>query len=169
MSNIYNLESTADLLPALDKLHELIQLMQGIISSLFFKPKNGFIGFCVFVLGLHLTAANVRQWTSCSSAVCFWSTWNPATGVSESEPHWVYCSKFLLGGLNHLTLCLEQLDERDFLSAEEYLATRNITNLLVRKAEMVFTSHLAYWWAHTHTHAHAPMHTHAHTRQLGEE
>lgn len=36
MSNIYNLESTADLLPALDKLHELIQLMQGIISSLFF-------------------------------------------------------------------------------------------------------------------------------------
>ncbi|XP_075881413.1 polycystin-1-like protein 2 [Nelusetta ayraudi] len=93
MSNIYNLESTADLLPALDKLHELIQLMQG---------------------------------------------------VSESEPHWVYCSKFLLGGLSHLMLCLEQLDERDFLSAEEYQRTRNITNLLVRKAEMVFTSHLAY-------------------------
>lgn len=29
MSGIYKLESTADLLPALDKLHELIQLMQG--------------------------------------------------------------------------------------------------------------------------------------------
>lgn len=72
--------------------------------------------------------------------------------MSESEPHWVYCSKFLLAALSHLMLCLENLDERDFLSAEEYHKTRSIANLLVRKAEMVFTSHLAYWSAHAHTH-----------------
>lgn len=76
---------------------------------------------------------------------------NPAAGVSESEPHWMYCSKFLLAALSHLTLSLENLDERDFLSAEEYHRTRSIANLLVRKAEMVFTSHLAYWSAYTHT------------------
>lgn len=35
MSNIYQLESTADLLPALDNLHELIQLMQGNNSFFF--------------------------------------------------------------------------------------------------------------------------------------
>lgn len=29
ISEIHRLESTADLLPALDRLHELIQLMQG--------------------------------------------------------------------------------------------------------------------------------------------
>ncbi|XP_029283576.1 polycystic kidney disease protein 1-like 2 [Cottoperca gobio] len=65
-------------------------------------------------------------------------------GESESGPHWVYCSKFLLAGLCHLLMCLEKLDEKNFPSPQEYQQTLNITNLLVRKAEMVFSSHLAY-------------------------
>nr|XP_046245454.1 polycystic kidney disease protein 1-like 2 [Scatophagus argus] len=93
MPEMHRLESIADLCPALDKLHEFIQLMQG---------------------------------------------------ESESDPHWVYCSKFLLAGLCHLMMCLEKLDGRNFLSPEEYQQTLNITNMLVRKAEMVFTSHLTY-------------------------
>ncbi|KAM8893905.1 polycystin-1-like protein 2 isoform 2-T2 [Spinachia spinachia] len=65
-------------------------------------------------------------------------------GESESDPHWVYCSKFLLAALCHLLMCLEKLDERQFLSAHEYQQTVNLTNLLVCKAEMVLSSHLVY-------------------------
>ncbi|XP_056881813.1 polycystic kidney disease protein 1-like 2 [Takifugu flavidus] len=93
LSDVHRLESTADLLPALDRLHEFIQLMQG---------------------------------------------------ESESDLHWVYCSKFLLAGLSHLLMCLEKLDGKNFSSPEEYHQTLNTTNLLVRKAEMVLTSHLAF-------------------------
>ncbi|XP_070825753.1 polycystin-1-like protein 2 [Chaetodon trifascialis] len=93
MSEMHRLESSTDLCPALDRVHEFIQLMQG---------------------------------------------------ESESDPHWVYCSKFLLAGLCHLMMCLERLDVKNFPSPYEYQQTLNITNLLVRKAEMVFSSHLAY-------------------------
>ncbi|XP_038557671.1 polycystic kidney disease protein 1-like 2 isoform X2 [Micropterus salmoides] len=93
MSEIPRLESTADLFPALDRVHEFIQLMQG---------------------------------------------------ESESDPHWVHCSKFLLAGLCHLMMCLEKLDEKNFPSTQEYKQALNTINLLVRKAEMVFTSHSAY-------------------------
>ncbi|XP_034384503.1 polycystic kidney disease protein 1-like 2 [Cyclopterus lumpus] len=65
-------------------------------------------------------------------------------GESESGPHWVYCSKFLLAGLCHLLMCLVKLDEKHFPSAQEYQQTLNTTNLLVCKAEMVFSSHLAF-------------------------
>ncbi|XP_073320377.1 polycystin-1-like protein 2 [Pagrus major] len=92
-SEVNRLESPADLCPALDRVHEFIQLMQG---------------------------------------------------ESESDPHWVYCSKFLLAGLCHLMMCLEKLDAKNFPSPTEYQQTLHITNLLVRKAEMVFSSHLAY-------------------------
>lgn len=68
-------------------------------------------------------------------------------GENESDPHWVYCSKFLLAGLCHLMMCLGQLNEKNFLSPLEYQHMLNTTNLLVRKAEMVFSSHLAYWSA----------------------
>ncbi|XP_030269688.1 polycystic kidney disease protein 1-like 2 [Sparus aurata] len=93
ISEVNRLESAADLCPALDRVHEFIQLMQG---------------------------------------------------ESESDPHWVYCSKFLLAGLCHLMVCLEKLDAKNFPSPAEYQQTLQITNLLVRKAEMVFSSHLAY-------------------------
>ncbi|KAG8001601.1 Polycystic kidney disease protein 1-like 2, partial [Nibea albiflora] len=63
---------------------------------------------------------------------------------SESDPHWVYCSKFLLAGLCHIMMCLEKLDGKNFPSQDEYQQALNLTNLLVRKAEMVFSSHLAY-------------------------
>ncbi|XP_042266749.1 polycystic kidney disease protein 1-like 2 [Thunnus maccoyii] len=65
-------------------------------------------------------------------------------GETESDPHWVYCSKFLLAGLCHLLVCLEKLDGRSLPSPQEYQQALNITNLLVRKAEMVFSCHLAY-------------------------
>lgn len=81
---------------------------------------------------------------------------NHVTGESESDHHWVYCSKFLLAGLCHLLMCLEKLDVRIFQTPEEYQQVLNITNLLVRKTEMVFSSHLACWSAlrptqHTNT------------------
>ncbi|XP_056232679.1 polycystic kidney disease protein 1-like 2 [Seriola aureovittata] len=91
MSGTNTLESTTDLCPALDRVHEFIQLMQG---------------------------------------------------ETESDFHWVYCSKFLLAGLCHLLMGLEKLDGKNFPSPEEYQQALNITNLLVRKAEMVFSSHL---------------------------
>ncbi|CAK6973388.1 polycystic kidney disease protein 1-like 2 [Scomber scombrus] len=93
MSEMHRLESTADLYPALDRVHEFIQLIQG---------------------------------------------------ETESDSHWVYCSKFLLAGLCHLLMYLEKMDERNFQSPHEYQQTLNITNLLVRKAEMVFSCHLTY-------------------------
>ncbi|XP_029904166.1 polycystic kidney disease protein 1-like 2 [Myripristis murdjan] len=93
MSELSGLESASDLRPALDRVHELIQLMQG---------------------------------------------------ESESDPHWVYCSKFLMSCLSHLLLCLERLDGKNFPSQDEYQQALNITNLLLRKAEMVFSSHMAF-------------------------
>ncbi|XP_008291325.1 polycystic kidney disease protein 1-like 2 [Stegastes partitus] len=92
ISNTERLETTADLCPALDKLHSFIQNMQG---------------------------------------------------ETESDPHWVYCSKFLLAALSHLLTCLEKLDAKNFSSPGEYQQILSLTNLLVRKAEMVFSCHLA--------------------------
>lgn len=82
---------------------------------------------------------------------------NPVKGESESGPHWVYCSKFLLAGLCHLMMCLDKLDGKNFQSPQEYQQTINFINLLVRKAEMVFSSHLAYWSALPSTHKHTVM------------
>ncbi|XP_047437020.1 polycystic kidney disease protein 1-like 2 [Mugil cephalus] len=93
MSNVSQLETTADLWPALDKVHEFLQLMQG---------------------------------------------------ESESDPHWVHCSKFLLVGLSRLLTCLGRLDPNSFPNPYDHQQALNITNTLVRKAEMVFSSHLAY-------------------------
>lgn len=87
------LESSADLCPALENVHEFIQLMQG---------------------------------------------------ETVSDSHWVYCSKFLLCALCHLLQCLEKMDPKNFPTTYEYQQLLSTTNLLVRKAEMVFTSHLAY-------------------------
>ncbi|XP_034536415.1 polycystic kidney disease protein 1-like 2 [Notolabrus celidotus] len=93
ISAVGTLECGTDLCPALEKVHEFIQLMQG---------------------------------------------------ESESSPHWVHCSQFLLTCLCHLVMCLEKLDEKNFPSVHHYKHTLNTANLLVRKAEMVFSSHLAY-------------------------
>ncbi|KAK5617940.1 hypothetical protein CRENBAI_024468 [Crenichthys baileyi] len=92
MSEILRLEASYDLLPALNRLHMLIQYIQG---------------------------------------------------ESESDNHWVYCSKFLLAALCHLLMNLEKLDAKNFSSQDEYQQVLNTTNLLVRKAEMVLSSHLA--------------------------
>lgn len=76
------------------------------------------------------------------------------TGESESDHHWVYCSKFLLAGLCHLLMCLEKLDGKNFPNPEDYQQALNLSNLLVRKAEMVFSSHLACWSVPQRTHWH---------------
>lgn len=80
------------------------------------------------------------------------SVCDPVKGESESDPHWVYCSKFLLAGLCHLMMSLEKLDEKNFPTPQEYQQILSLVNLLVRKAEMVFTSHLAYWSEPLSTH-----------------
>lgn len=67
------------------------------------------------------------------------------SGESESDHHLVYCSKFLLASLCHLLMCLEKLDFRYFATLDQYQQALNYTNALVRKTEMVFSSHLAYW------------------------
>ncbi|KAM4597041.1 polycystin-1-like protein 3 [Fundulus diaphanus] len=64
-------------------------------------------------------------------------------GESESDNHWVYCSKFLLASLCNLHMNLEKLDAKNFSSQDEYQQVLNTTNLLVRKAEMVLSSHLS--------------------------
>lgn len=87
------------------------------------------------------------QWI-CAFALCVCGS---NKGESESDLHWVYCSKFLLAGLCHLLTCLEKLDGKNFSCPEEYQRTLNTTNVLVRKAEMVLTSHLTYRSEHKHT------------------
>ncbi|KAM9408281.1 polycystin-1-like protein 2 [Pholidichthys leucotaenia] len=62
-------------------------------------------------------------------------------GESDSDPHWVYCSRFLLTGLCHLLMCLEKVDEKTFSSPAEYQQVISLTTLLIRKVEMVFSSH----------------------------
>lgn len=44
-------------------------------------------------------------------------------------------------------MCLEKVDEKHFPYPQEYQQVLNITNLLVRKTEMVLSSHLASWSA----------------------
>ncbi|CAJ1049792.1 polycystic kidney disease protein 1-like 2 [Xyrichtys novacula] len=92
ISMVGALECSADLCPALQRVHEFIHLMQG---------------------------------------------------ESESNPHWVHCSQFLLAGLCHLVMCLEKLDSNNFLNPYNYNQTLDMAYHLVRKAEMVFSSHVA--------------------------
>ena len=89
-----------------------------------------------------------------SKVYAFAPVCRPVEGENESDPHWVYCSKFLLASLSHLVMCLEKLDDKHFPSPQEYRQTLSVANLLVRKAEMVFSSHLAYWSALQATHKH---------------
>nr|XP_046201047.1 polycystic kidney disease protein 1-like 2 [Oncorhynchus gorbuscha] len=65
-------------------------------------------------------------------------------GLSESEPHWVYCSKFVLYFLHHLSMCLERLDESAFPTPEARQHILNTVHLLQKTSEMVSTSHMAY-------------------------
>ncbi|XP_055756313.1 polycystic kidney disease protein 1-like 2 [Salvelinus fontinalis] len=65
-------------------------------------------------------------------------------GLSESDPHWVYCSKFVLYFLHHLSMCLERLDQSAFSTPEARQHILNTVHLLQKTSEMVFTSHMAY-------------------------
>ncbi|XP_064841165.1 polycystin-1-like protein 2 [Oncorhynchus masou masou] len=65
-------------------------------------------------------------------------------GLSEGDPHWVYCSKFVLYFLHHLSMCLERLDESAFPTPEARQHILNTVHLLQKMSEMVFTSHMAY-------------------------
>ncbi|XP_029950415.1 polycystic kidney disease protein 1-like 2 [Salarias fasciatus] len=63
-------------------------------------------------------------------------------GETESDPHLVHSTRFLLAGLCHLLMSLEKLDVKHFSSMEEHQKIFSLANLLVRKTEMVFSSHL---------------------------
>ncbi|CAL8362048.1 unnamed protein product [Gadus morhua 'NCC'] len=64
-------------------------------------------------------------------------------GEGESTPHWVFCSRYLLLCLAHLLQCLEKLDVKNFHSPADSQQLFDITNQLLRKAEMVYTCHKA--------------------------
>ncbi|KAK0156326.1 Polycystic kidney disease protein 1-like 2 [Merluccius polli] len=64
-------------------------------------------------------------------------------GETESTPHWVFCSRYLLLCLAHLLQCLEKLDVKNFHSPADSQHLFDITNQLLRKAEMVYTCHKA--------------------------
>ncbi|KAJ3594292.1 hypothetical protein NHX12_006623 [Muraenolepis orangiensis] len=84
------LESTYQLPMALDKIHQVLQLMQG---------------------------------------------------EGESHIHWVFCSRYLLLCLAHLLQCLEKLDAKNFHSPADSQHLFDLTNQLLRKAEMVYACH----------------------------
>lgn len=65
-------------------------------------------------------------------------------GESESHPHWVFCSQFVLSCLRHLSVQLERLDPKSFSCPGEHQQVLHTSNLLVKKAEMVCSSHVAY-------------------------
>jgi len=81
----------------------------------------------------------------------------PPAGEGESNPHWVFCSRYVLLCLAHLLQCLEKLDVKHFHSAEDARLLFDTTNQLLLKAEMVYTSHKAAWYTvyilYIYTHA----------------
>ncbi|XP_062327815.1 polycystin-1-like protein 2 [Osmerus eperlanus] len=66
-------------------------------------------------------------------------------GESESHPHWVFCSQFVLSCLHRLSMSLERLNPGIFSSPEEHQQLLSTSSLLLKKAEMVCTSHMTYW------------------------
>ncbi|KAG9267062.1 polycystic kidney disease protein 1-like 2 [Astyanax mexicanus] len=62
-------------------------------------------------------------------------------GESEGDQHWVHCSRFIFYSMCHLSLLLENVAEKAFPSPEELQQAVNTVHLLLKKAEMVFTSH----------------------------
>ncbi|KAL7866550.1 hypothetical protein AOLI_G00143640 [Acnodon oligacanthus] len=62
-------------------------------------------------------------------------------GESDIDPHWVQCSRFVFYSMCHLSLLLEHAGEKAFPNPEELQQATNSVHLLLKKAEMVFTSH----------------------------
>ncbi|KAL6468854.1 hypothetical protein MHYP_G00223780 [Metynnis hypsauchen] len=62
-------------------------------------------------------------------------------GESDNDPHWVQCSCFVFYSMCHLSLLLEHAGEKAFPNPEELQQATNTVHLLLKKAEMVFTSH----------------------------
>ncbi|XP_031425132.1 polycystic kidney disease protein 1-like 2 [Clupea harengus] len=62
-------------------------------------------------------------------------------GETETDPHWVHCSHFVLYSLAHLSESLERGGEGAFSCMEEYHCVKSMMGLLLKKAEMVFMSH----------------------------
>ncbi|KAI4874710.1 hypothetical protein NFI96_029136 [Prochilodus magdalenae] len=84
------LESSSDLLSALNQVHEVIHIMQG---------------------------------------------------ESNIDPHWVQCSRFVFYCMSHLSQLLDNVSEKAFPHPLELQQARNSVHLMLKKAEMVFTSH----------------------------
>ena len=67
--------------------------------------------------------------------------WPGSLGETETDPHWVHCSHFVLYSLAHLSESLERGGEGAFSCMEEYHCVKSMMGLLLKKAEMVFMSH----------------------------
>lgn len=55
---------------------------------------------------------------------------------SVGDPHWSYCSRFVLYSLSHLSLLLEHVGEKGFFLNEELREARGRVSAMLKKAEM---------------------------------
>ncbi|XP_066504104.1 polycystin-1-like protein 2 [Hoplias malabaricus] len=61
-------------------------------------------------------------------------------GESDPDPLWVQCSRFLFYCMCHLSLLLEHAGEKAFPNTEEQQQAINTVHLILKNAEVVFTS-----------------------------
>lgn len=60
---------------------------------------------------------------------------------SVGDPHWFYCSHFVLYSLSHINNLLEHVGEKGCFLNEELRQARGIVNALLKKAEIVSQKH----------------------------
>lgn len=60
---------------------------------------------------------------------------------SIGDPHWFYCSHFVLYSLSHINNLLEHVGEKGCFLNEELRQARGIVNVLLKKAEIVSQKH----------------------------
>ncbi|XP_077057704.1 polycystin-1-like protein 2 [Siphateles boraxobius] len=104
-------------------MKETIELLNHLSKS----PKN------------NLSAKEIRPETS---GDLFWAL-NKVNDVlqimqveSVGDPHWSYCSRFVLYSLSHLSHLLEHVGEKGFFLNEELREARGTVSVLLKKAEI---------------------------------
>ncbi|XP_067304283.1 polycystin-1-like protein 2 [Pseudorasbora parva] len=104
----------------------------GLLNHLSKSPKN------------MLAAKEIRPETS---GDLFWAL-NKVNGVlqimqveSVGDPHWSFCSRFVLYTLSHISRLLEHVGEKGYFLNEELREARGTVSVLLKKAEMVSVQH----------------------------
>lgn len=64
-----------------------------------------------------------------------------SSAESIGDPHWFYCSHFVLYSLSHINNLLEHVGEKGCFLNEELRQARGIVNALLKKAEIVSQKH----------------------------